>query len=194
MNKKIISIGVILFAIILSAIAWNFLRSDESLQTSTTNEINQTEVEVISVEKPASFDGVEMVTYKSPFFELTFPKKWKKNEGFRSTEDESFYYSVTPDILPSLRIPGGLINPLLSIDVKNAKWDSFHPDPVLREKWIVINNKKGIYSPGLEGTKAYYFLENGKTYSIQVIDVLSHYNNISEQEAFWVLSTFKITE
>lgn len=192
MDKKIISIIVILLAIILGSTAWNFLRGNKSVQSSATNTINQTETKIISVNKPASFAGVEMMTYKNEVFEFTFPKKWKKNEEFQSNkETNSFHYSITPDVLYPSGVPEGSMNPLFYIDIENTRMNSFQPDPVLGEKWIVINNKNGIYSPGMSGADAYYFLENGKLYTVHIVTVFRQYN-ISEQEALWVLSTFKI--
>ncbi len=199
--KNKISIFILL-TLVLGATAWGVLRNQKATkeiiptpieekkpQNNTTN----TETITLPSEKPASFTGVEMTTYRNELFELTFPKKWKKNETtLQKKEDNSFYYSITPDIIYPRGIPKGILNPLFSIDVEDTDKKSLQPDASIGEKSITINKRTAVYFSG-DGADAYYFLHNKKLYSIHMITGYETYDTFKE-EALWVLSTFRIVE
>jgi hypothetical protein len=51
--------------------------SNTSEQTVSTNSVATSVPEIISADKPTSFEGVEMTTYKNPDgYEITYPKNW----------------------------------------------------------------------------------------------------------------------
>jgi len=207
MNKKHIILIIILIIFTFTIIMWIVLKNQKTAINNVQINITDTNKKkdlfgsvanigtiFISPEKPLSFEGVEMETFQNEFFEITFPKKWRSNEIIRYiTEDASFHYSITPDIIYTPGILEGSINPLFYIDVENTDQKFFSPDEMIGEKWFMIRDQKGLFSPGSSGANTYRLLYNNRIYSVHMVTILRYYD-ISEQEALWVISTFKITK
>lgn len=202
MNKKTVSILVIAPVAILGVVVWSFFRGDEPTQSPVPDGVNQTETEVISVDKPASFEGVEMVTYKSPYgYEITYPSAWILKDV-----TDVFYKKVLNgiDIEPIEVVPYSDIDYLILISVENGSLSELKEqinsgDQLVRNiknmselEQVSLNGLLGLRKL-LRDPSAYYFFEkNGKLYTINFFYDVSL--KISKQEALWVLSTFKITE
>lgn len=146
---------------------------------------------VISAEKPASFEGVEMLTYKSPAgYEITYPVNWvgKEVPAPAQSDDTFIRYTISP------AEPSVDFSSMIVIRVRKTDKDIFQPDPTVGEKWVTINGRKGIFSPGPSGTETYYFVRNNMYYSILINEALIFKTGLNKQEALWVLSTFKVVE
>jgi len=202
MDKKTKSIIAIVLGVILGVVVWNFLREDKSTQLPIPNEISRTETGIISIEKPASFEGVEMVTYESPYgYEITYPNTWNLKD-----KTNVFYKKVLSavDIEPMEVAPYRDIDYLMLISVEEGFLDDLEEQINSGEQAVrnirnmselepvILNGSMGLRKI-LRSPSAYYFFEkNGRLYGINFFYDPSL--KISEQEALWVLSTFKITE
>lgn len=164
----------------------------EATSTLETTEVTPEEnVIEITAEKPASFDGVEMVTYQNPHgFEITYPKEWVGRLAPENTSPAVLEYYIYPE-----EIPYGPSN-LLQIEMYNKSLEVFMERQGNKDlQPIIIGGQRGYLQPiGSVGTKDYRYIfltENG-FYGIIMRDSKSF--NASDAEALWILSTFKITE
>ncbi len=199
MDKKIL-ITVILL-VMVSVVIFNFPHENKSPQQVPHNQNNQIDTKVISIVKPDSFDGIEIVTYKSPYgYEISYPENWAVSDV------TDVYYKK--DILNAYMFKSQEIadpyvqDQILTIVVEKNTLEGFKKDVDLKKDIrikdssdllpVTINNSNGLYRPFENQESFYYFERNGKLYSLHF-----HYDpvlNITEQEALWVLSTFKILE
>jgi len=205
MNKRTVSILVIALVAILGIAVWGFLRDNEPIQPHVPDEVNRIEEEIISVPKPASFDGVEMVTYKSPYgYEITYPSAWTLKDV-----TDVFYKKVlnaiTIEPIEVVPFPYSDIDHLMLISTEEGSLSELKEqinsgDQLVRDikniselEQVNLNGLSGLRKLLRDPSAAYYFFEkNGKLYTIDFFYDASL--KISEQEALWVLSTFKITE
>lgn len=147
-----------------------------------------------AVKKPESFKSVEMTTYRSEFgYEIAFPKMWKQKDYTSAYYQPAFeVVSIIPkdiddpyfhDALVTIIVQARTLEDFqITKDVVVGDWSQFEP--------TVLNGipafKKKLREPG-----AYYIFEhNGMLFGVDFqYDPLM---DISEEEALWVLSTFRI--
>ncbi|MEY3784180.1 MAG: hypothetical protein RLZZ230_502 [Candidatus Parcubacteria bacterium] len=166
-------------------------------ETAVTEEVVPTPVVVVPfiVPLPESFKGVEMVTEKNEYFEITLPKKWVLQERVPPAKraDEYMRYFISPNeqtnaIAITVGATEGL--PIAEID-KNYIVEGYN------ETLISVNGEFGVYTKGGEGVDSYDFVQDGKYYIMRVY--LSEapsklaYAGLHEDEIRWIVSTFKIT-
>lgn len=66
-------------------------------ENNKKNDITNTEPIIISPEKPAGFEGVEMMTYKSPTgYEITYPKGWSTVLAPKESSNDLENYALYP--------------------------------------------------------------------------------------------------
>ncbi len=217
MKKIIISMLIISIITIITVFFWLRPQNNTTVQlvipdatstSITTEAVSEEEVIDLIVEKPASFNGVEMVTYQSEYgFEITYPKEWQKNEFSRVPESpnerEDFSYSFTPDFYvpeSERHLYGDFdteqkrLNPAFWISVGDYYYkDTFSLHPEEGEEWYLINGHKSIYFT-FGGVHSYSFFENEKYYQIRINSRAISLSRSTDEEALWILSTFKITK
>jgi len=174
----------------------------------TSPETEPEEIFELKVEKPASFAGVEMVTYQSEYgFKITYPKEWQSGPSelreIDRHENSLGRFTIVPE---EIRGPVGITEILITVENSNS-----HSVEEELQKQIInnfqytrnlvdlvgfriinINHNKGIFKKITDVSAYYFFLKNSKFY---IIDF--YYNSeqqVTEDEALWVLSTFKITD
>lgn len=192
MRKKILIVVLMLLA--LGIITWAVLRNlkipnEDNQQQDITN----TETITISPEKPASFEGVEMVTYKSAYgyhYEITYPKKWTAVLAPKESSNDLENYAIYPK-----DIPYGP-SPIFTVIVLNSSMDGYFRNQTSLEYLakVSLNGIVGYrHKSALHEATFYIFPINEKTL-IRIEYWPSEKYDVTEQEALWVLSTFKIVE
>ncbi len=145
--------------------------------------------------KPASFENVEMTTYRSAFgynYEITYPKAWTAilapRESMHKPRLESYeIYPINIAYGPS---------PILDIDISNGVLEDYFNEKLEIGKVtsVVLNDLKGYRSKAAtDGSVHYAFTLDDKT----IISVLYWPNeeyDVSEEEALWVLSTLRVVK
>ncbi len=198
-NKIFTATLFVLVIFALATVAWSTLRDNKSTQSTTLNEVSQTETEIISMEKPASFDGVEMVTYKSPYgYEITYPKKWITILAPKETHPNLLEdYALYPKDIqygPS---------PIFTIIVLKSSIKEYFKNQASIEKLtrISLNGShgyrhksasSGLYDPLHEVTFYVFPIKENLT-RIEYWPNREYYP-VTEEEALWILSTFRIVE
>lgn len=160
------------------------------IKDSNTQKHNN-EATAISTKKPASLDSVEMSTYRSLMgYEITYPKAWISVLAPKGTSPNLEAYAIYPKEI--YYGPSPIINILVS---KKSLHD------LLLEMNTSTENLEKISINGFDGYRGlktghpstdYFFEANGFTY--RATYWYSPEYDISQEEALWVLSTFKITE
>lgn len=180
--------------------AYLYATKTPTADTLANKQPSESQVEVISSDKPESFENVEMVTYRSEYgFEIAYPENWTVREqqilvhgGYQGGElEEVEYLIVAPEdngVVGSSRTDSVFIR----IGAQAESEELPEPDLALREKLISINDHVGIFSPAIEAPiDMYYFWSAGMLYTIELYHAS---NNTNEEEALWILSTFKIVK
>ncbi len=199
MKKTIISMLIISIITIITVFFWLQPQNNTAVQpvipaatsTTATTETVVAEEEVINLvaEKPASFDGVEMVTYKSEYgFEITYPKEWAGRLIPSGTSPAVTEYYIYPE-----EIPYGP-SPLFQISLYEQSLEEFMLEQYDKNlEKISINDLVGYKQDlNFDSSYSYFFSKNGILYRL-ILSYADEYN-VTEVEALWILSTFKITE
>ncbi len=208
-NKIFTATLFVLVIFALATVAWSMSHyNNKPIQSPTLNEVSQTETEIISMEKPASFDGVEMVTYKSPYgYEITYPKAWVgvETKGERKIPiDDTLItflsgYSIDPPLSQEqMKSLGPRMTSMLEIVVSSGEDLESVNKKIVAGKYglkqttdVILNGVHGIRAE--EQYRANIYLEKGgMLYKITYFD--SESLGVTKQEALWILSTFKIVE
>ncbi len=182
--------------------------------TEVTEVASDINTDIDNIEMPASFKDVEMTTHKSEYgFEVTYPKGWIFKDA-----TESFYRKVSSHIFIRTfeSSPYDNIWEVISVTVEDSGKDSLEQglqeyinkgyDPsslksLSELEEVNLNGNTGFKKvrrqikesliEDFEGNAPYYFfLKNGKLYTIRY--TYQPEQKITEEEALWVLSTFKI--
>ncbi len=193
---------ILLFFIMLFILGFMFL-TPPSEEKNVSNPPDK-ETTIVPVEsesqdlarvKPASFENVEMTTYRSAFgynYEITYPKAWTAImapiESMRKPRLES--YEIYP-----INIPYGP-SPILDIDTSNGTLEDYFNEKLEIGKVtrVTLNNLKGYRSKAAaDGSVHYAFTLDDKT----IISVLYWPNeeyDVTEEEALWALSTLRVVK
>lgn len=175
--------------------------TDQSIPQNQPWDATDIETVVISAKKPSSFDGVEMVTYKSPAgYEIQHPAQWVSGDitKFYYNQNALNAYEIKPveiddrymdDQMVVITVENKTLNDLVE-EIKSGK--NIFVEKTTELLPVSINGASGLYIPLRNPSARYYFEKNKKLYSI--VFLYDPMMNISKQEALWVLSTFKITE
>lgn len=196
-NKFLISA---FFVLVLGAVAWGVLRGqkiNKEVPPVTTEEkkpqnnpINF-ETITLSSEKPVSFEGVEMTTYKSSSgYEITYPKGWISVLAPKGTNPYLENYAIYPKDIPYG--PAPIIDISINKKTLNQIFSDLGIEQTTLQK-VLVNNITGYkYQAKNHPSVSYFFEINDYTY--RIVYWYSPEYGVSEKEALFVLSTFKITE
>lgn len=191
-------------------------------EKNTQNNAVNLETITLPSEKPASFGGIKMVVYKNPHgYEVTYPADWDKlglPDTYGDQRDDTIHhyfspYPVNEELHRLLLKPIGCEDET-SCDKYFEKYSK--KDYSLFETYIQMFNR-GITLPDMQipdakkmhlifpdGAKGVMWTQNiNKTRVIIIDDTKKNYRyhitignpqeyGISQEEALWVLSTFKI--
>lgn len=198
MKKKVLVIALLVF--ITGVIGWSVVYEPKTTDNGKNQQKDGMNVEtvVISPEKPESFNGVEMVTYKSPYYGITYPKEWVAiltPEESRSFLLES--YAIYPKVIPYGP------SPILNISVSKSSAEEYFKNQASIENLtkVSLNDShgyrhtsasSGLYDP-LREVIFYVFPIKENLIRVEYWPNKEYYD-VSEEEALWVLSTFKIAE
>jgi hypothetical protein len=177
--------------------AWYFLQPPVMPIVTPTPEtpvvIEPVEPLVITAEMPESFKGVEMTTYRSEKagYEITYPKSWKVIPTPEEALDEGRIenYAIYPEIIPYG--PDPIINIYADQETLEQVLSRRGEDTSDLIK-IVLNGIIGYKEPLDTRGMLYFFEKAGILYYLVFINYPDY--NVSDAEAQWVLSTFKILQ
>jgi len=173
----------------------SFPATDPTDETSLETEPE--EIFELKVEKPASFAGVEMVTYQSEYgFEITYPKEWQKNYFNLSADNNNSKFNTY--VLKTNTDNVNQKKAYMTIDTDYYEKEIIDSMNVsisdkMAEK-ILVNKINGFYIYEINNIEAYIFYNVNKIYTIKLINYTYSLSDSEKEELLWVLSTFKITD
>lgn len=207
--KNKIAIIILLVAGVAGAIFWKISQDGKSDKPNTAitqqQDVESPKTEVVSSQKPLSFEGVEMKKYRNPFgYEIEYPARWVAKDVTKVYGDKVLdAYEIKPREISKQEIGDpSIISQIAVITVEEKTLKSFTEEIKSGKNIFIENTSKllpvnmngmaGLYVPLKYPSARYYFEKNGKLYSI--VFLYDSMMGISKEEALWVLSTFKIPE
>lgn len=189
MKKVVLIVAVII--VVGGAVVWFSTKNRSPNDENANTQQNNAQITIISSEKPVSLVNVEMTTYKSPNgYEITYPKQWHSILAPQGTNPYVEDYSIYPKEIEYG--PAPLIKIMVSNKSLQETFVELNLTPESLQK-ISINGKEGYKNPETTNKPNidYFFESDGRVYRMTYWYAPEY--GVSQEEALWVLSTFKVT-